>query len=103
MCLYELLTGNNPFFLGAETVLANSPEFDRSQFESAVDRATLTMEPDLSCIGAASAQSVGVVGSVYLEGNIKSKFNSRCAIWCWIQIVIVAFHPRCSAHQLRRK
>lgn len=50
--MYELLTGENPFHALADQSLALSPEWDRSQFEQAVDRAILQSDPDLSLIVA---------------------------------------------------
>jgi serine/threonine protein kinase len=48
--MFELLTGENPFHVLADQALSASPEWDRSQFELAVDRAILSSDPDVSLI-----------------------------------------------------
>lgn len=83
VCLYELLTGTNPFFLIAEQQLQHSPEYDRSQFEAAVDRAILEVEPDLSAVVPAGEWLIFVFNAGELE-------KKRVSIRIIIIILIVS-------------
>jgi serine/threonine protein kinase len=67
--MFELLTGDNPFQLLAEESLQDSPEWDRSQFEAAVDQAILQSEPDLSLILPSPPPSVDAQQKLPGEGG----------------------------------
>lgn len=67
--MFELLTGENPFQLLAEESLQDSPEWDRSQFEAAVDLAILQSDPDLSLIIPSPPPSVDAGQKPHTEGG----------------------------------
>ena len=84
MCLYEFLVGDNPFRMIAESTL-EFPEWDRSQFEAAMDRAVLEAEPNLDLIAppppppsTLSLQSVSHNGSG--GGSIGSAVSPAASI-----------------------